>query len=342
MRTLIVIALLSFVLPATASEIWSNLWRNADQHGEALLQHGDASNAAKVFADPRRKAYAELTAGDYAGAAQNLSNLHDSDADYNRGNALAHTGNLQGALEAYDAALKSDPNNQDARHNRELVANALKQQPPQQQNAGSNNSKDNKHEGQQGKGQNSPGQGKDGDQTGKKGKTGQQGNSGQSGNNSGNDSSSQNKPQQNGTEVQKSQEGKSNDGKSAGQNGISQSKQSAMAGQNTAGKNEQAKSSAANSAQTEQSGRNSPAKDDTEQARHDAIAAIAKTTVNGMNGDGVGIKKLGSDAFPVTTPKSEQQIAQEQWLRSIPDDPSGLLRRKFLIEHLMRQQKEQP
>jgi Ca-activated chloride channel family protein len=37
-------------------------------------------------------------------------------------------------------------------------------------------------------------------------------------------------------------------------------------------------------------------------------------------------------------PGSEKQLAQEQWLRQIPDDPSGLLRRKFLIEHMLRQQ----
>ena len=39
---------------------------------------------------------------------------------------------------------------------------------------------------------------------------------------------------------------------------------------------------------------------------------------------------------------TEKQIAQEQWLRSIPDDPGGLLRRKFLIEHLMRQRDAKP
>jgi Ca-activated chloride channel family protein len=39
---------------------------------------------------------------------------------------------------------------------------------------------------------------------------------------------------------------------------------------------------------------------------------------------------------------TEQQLALDQWLRQIPDDPGGLLRRKFLIEHLMRQQQVQP
>ena len=28
----------------------------------------------------------------------------------------------------------------------------------------------------------------------------------------------------------------------------------------------------------------------------------------------------------------------DQWLRRIPDDPAGLLRRKFMLEHLRRQQ----
>lgn len=35
---------------------------------------------------------------------------------------------------------------------------------------------------------------------------------------------------------------------------------------------------------------------------------------------------------------SESDIALEQWLRQIPEDPSGLLRRKFMLEHLQRKQ----
>jgi Ca-activated chloride channel homolog len=40
-------------------------------------------------------------------------------------------------------------------------------------------------------------------------------------------------------------------------------------------------------------------------------------------------------------PPSEQTLSQDQWLRQIPDDPAGLLRRKFLIEHMMKQQGQQ-
>lgn len=35
---------------------------------------------------------------------------------------------------------------------------------------------------------------------------------------------------------------------------------------------------------------------------------------------------------------AETELAPDQWLRLIPDDPSGLLRRKFMLEHLRRQQ----
>lgn len=38
---------------------------------------------------------------------------------------------------------------------------------------------------------------------------------------------------------------------------------------------------------------------------------------------------------------AETELTHEQWLRLIPDDPSGLLRRKFMLEHLRRQQNSQ-
>ncbi len=35
----------------------------------------------------------------------------------------------------------------------------------------------------------------------------------------------------------------------------------------------------------------------------------------------------------------EEQQAAEQWLRRIPDDPSGLLRRKFKYQYQQQKQK---
>jgi Ca-activated chloride channel homolog len=62
-------------------------------------------------------------------------------------------------------------------------------------------------------------------------------------------------------------------------------------------------------------------------------AAQAERDVLGATHSRSGLR-TGRDTPP---PRSEQQLAEDQWLRRLPDDSSGLLRRKFLIQHLKRQ-----
>lgn len=254
---------------AEAADFWSSLWRNADQRGEQLLRQGDAAAAARTFSDPRRRAHAELQAGDYAAAARDFAAFDDADAHYNRGNALAHAGDLEAALEAFDAALARDPGNRDARHNRDLVARALKRQPPPPKQGG--------------------GQGRPGQQNPKKdsAKASTQG--------AGKDAASS--------------------GKSAGEGGEREDQlekpDPAGGDQRQADKHE--------------------GKHEADQARRDAETGLAGPRP-GENTRGPGLTEV---------PRNEQQLAREQWLRQIPDDPGGLLRRKFMIEHLMRQQGRQ-
>ncbi len=40
-------------------------------------------------------------------------------------------------------------------------------------------------------------------------------------------------------------------------------------------------------------------------------------------------------------PEDETQQANEQWLKRIPDDPAGLLRRKFAYQYQQRQRTPQ-
>ncbi len=303
-RTLLALVLLLFALQAQAGVNWSSLWHNADQHGEELLQRGDAAAAAREYSDPRRRAYAKLKAGDYAAAARDLAPFDDGDAHYNRGNALAHAGDLQGAIAAYDAALKRDPNNQDARHNRELVANALKQKPPQKKDSGGK-PQDGKQDGQQDKD-------KDNDQAGQSGR----------GNNDQHAQSSAKNP------AQKAQEGNPLGGN-----------QPASARQDQRQKNGQTESRTApqNSRKPLDQERN-----DADQARRDAAASLAEAKAGGKDSTGIGGNANDIQAESSSIPLNEKQLAKEQWLRSIPDDPGGLLRRKFLIEHMLRQQKAQP
>ena len=96
--------------------------------GRRCSTPGSRLQAAERFQDPRRRAYADLEAGHYDDAAKQLAPFNDVQSEYNRGNALARSGNLQAALAAYDAALKQAPADVDIRHNRDLVARALQQQ----------------------------------------------------------------------------------------------------------------------------------------------------------------------------------------------------------------------
>lgn len=113
---------------------WSDLWHTPDQQGEAMLAAGEPAQAAARFHDPRRRAYAELEAGRYPQAAKLLAPFGDAESEYNRGNALAHSGQLEAALAAYDAALLLVPADRDTRHNRDLIEQALRQRQAAQPN----------------------------------------------------------------------------------------------------------------------------------------------------------------------------------------------------------------
>lgn len=115
--------------------LWSDLWRTPEQQGQAMLAAGEPVQAAARFHDPRRRAYADLQAARYRQAAKLLAPFTDAQSEYNHGNALAESGQLQAALAAYDAALRLAPADADSRHNRDLVERALRQQQQARQNA---------------------------------------------------------------------------------------------------------------------------------------------------------------------------------------------------------------
>ena len=292
---------LGAVSPASAGSAW---WQNADQRGDALLQAGDAKAAAGTYQDPRRKAYAELQSGDYAKAAEAYSGFDDTDAHYNRGYALTQDGKLQEALDAFDTALDRDPNNQDARRNRDLVAEALKNQPKSPSQKGdssqqkSSAQKDKQQDaGQQGEGQQGEAQYQNAD-----------------GQNSG-----QNPGQQDG-QHQPQQTPSSGDQKGA------QDPQQAQRDAETALRQAQ-----------RQANEHPPEarQDQAEQGSQDGSSS-EQAQAPPEDADPQGSHRVAADEL--RRDSDEQRLAQEQWLRRIPDDPGGLLRRKFLIEHMMRQQ----
>ena len=297
------------------ADLWTDAWHTPDQQGQALLDAGEPARAADRFHDPRRRAYADLEAAQYQDAAKLLAPFTDPESEYNRGNALAKSGQLPAALAAYDAALKQAPRDRDIRHNRDLVERALRQQPQSPQSSSGNGRRSGSSSGQQSQ------------QSGAGQHTGQRGGSG------------------------------------SRQSGGAAQSSGALARQ-SAGSSEAASSSAQPGNARPDSGSSKEAPD---QAQRDAAlaAALARerqrrgtdTTAemrgSGQNGTSepgrTGAGKppdsgllAGGTQTPKQKPETEQQLALDQWLRQIPDSPAGLLQRKFLIEHMMKQDNGSP
>jgi Ca-activated chloride channel family protein len=130
---LLLCALVLLPMPRSAYALgWDDLWQRPDQRGAQALAAQQPQQAAKLFKDPRWRAAAHYRAGDYQAVLKDLAKQPGAAAAYNRGNALAHLGKYQQALNAYQEALKIDPDFKDAAYNRDLVKKWL--QPPQSKN----------------------------------------------------------------------------------------------------------------------------------------------------------------------------------------------------------------
>lgn len=118
--------LLMTVPQASYAFDFQDLWRRPDQQGERLLKRHHPVEAARHFQDPRWQGVALYQAGDYAGAAQRFAQGSGAVDHYNRGNALARSGELEGAIDAYAQALDRQPDFPAALANKALVEQVLK------------------------------------------------------------------------------------------------------------------------------------------------------------------------------------------------------------------------
>ncbi len=277
---------------------WKDLWQREDQQAWELYEKGDYDRAARLFRTPERRAAALYKAGKYKEAAELFERQNTADAFYNRGNSLARAGRLEDAIRAYDKALKLDPNDSDARYNRDLVKKILEEQRRDAQ----------KEKNQAGK----DGQGRRKD--GKKGKnSGQNGENGKDGKKQ--QESGQERSRGNGANASKAEGQHHKDREHAGQKRDVKGQDKSDNGE----KGESGNSGEERALKVRQGNK----RDDNE-------------TKDGGEGREVGAGQVGRQDEKVR--KSEKEMALEQWLRQIPDDPSGLLRRKFYLEHRMRSQ----
>ena len=131
-------------MPKTSHALeWQDLWQSKDQRAQAAYNNKQYKDAAELFENPDWKNAAHYKAGDYAKALEAKPSAN-SEGIYNQGNALAQSGQLKEALAAYEQALKIDPNNEDARFNKELVEKELKKQEEDKKQDKNQDSKENK------------------------------------------------------------------------------------------------------------------------------------------------------------------------------------------------------
>lgn len=300
------VALLMWVpLPQAQAFELRDLWLRPDQQAAQALAAGDAARAQSLARDPALRGGAAYRAQDYAAAEEAYRQTQGADAHYNLGNALAKTGQYEDAIAAYDQALAADPAMDDAKANRQAVEEWLKRQQSEQENQ----SKD--QQGDKEKQENQPSQ--DG-----------QGNS---------DSSAQD--QQSG-EQQQSQD--------AGQQGEdTKSKQQSGKEQDASDKSE---SSDGKEQKPESSAQDGESPSDQAQATPSATAEDRKQQQALSQAIDQALKDKAAEEQKVQAPSPEEQAQNEQrqalnqWLQRVPDDPGGLLRRKFQLEYERRQREE--
>ncbi|MGB8378198.1 MAG: VWA domain-containing protein [Rhodanobacteraceae bacterium] len=316
-------ALLSLVAVSGAhAASLTDLWMRPDQQAAAALANGDAKHAAAVAKAPAWRASAEYRTGDYAAAAENFAHAQGADAAYNRGNALARQGRYKDALAAYSRALELAPGMADAKANRKAVEDWLKRQPK----SGPRSNQENKSSSSNRNGRQPNGN----DQAGKADKR-----SGGQEQNSRNDQSQQGKDQsQSGAQGQQSGNGENaksdHDANDASPRAGKQANQHVgkPASKTQAGSADAADSSAKPESSDETA--SAAQKKALSKAIDRALAKSAKPQT--------GTQRAQATAAHEDEAAREKRQALDQWLERVPDDPGGLLRRKFLLEYQRRQQ----
>ncbi|WP_328985196.1 VWA domain-containing protein [Thiorhodovibrio winogradskyi] len=329
---------------------WDDLWLRRDQQAAQALAQGEPERARELAPDPQRRGTAAYRAGDYQAAAEDFSAGETATDHYNRGNALARAGELEDALAAYEEALALQGVHQDARHNHAQVKKLLeqRQQEQQQQQQDQQQDQEDNEDGESGEespdrsqsqsqnqdenqeqSQNQSGQSQDGQP-----QDGESSDDNQARNEQSEPKSSDNQSSENGEQDSESpQDSQSSDQEQPRPSGdgreTDSSNQQASNNEIEPGRDRQAEQQAAEdyreAAQAAEAKAKAEAEAEAEAEKEQdrQQAATASQTAEG------------------TPEEREARAAAEQWLRRIPDDPAGLLRRKFLYQYSQRVGPEQ-
>lgn len=282
---------------------FADLWQRSDQQAAAALARGDAKRAASVARSPAWRGGAAYRSGDYEGALRDYEQTQDADGAYNRGNALARLGRYEEAIAAYDEALKLAPGMDDASANRQAVEAFLKRQQQQGSSAGKQ------------------------DQSGPHEKKPSQQRSQQEGQPQPKEDESGQGGQGDPSQQQESRKPSESDGKDGSQR------------QDTAGDAQPSSAGADRDERKDGTSEDAARKPD-EQQQQALSQQIDKALAGQAAQDGGKDAAAQPPAAAVEDDAArEKQQALEHWLQRVPDDPGGLLRRKFQLEYQQRRQR---
>ena len=269
---------------------WKDLWQTSNQQGQTLLEEGKSSEAAEAFDNPQWKSAAYYQNKDYEKALAGYQAIEDKSADthYNLGNTYTQLGNYDKAIEAYDEALKQNPDLADAKANKALVEKLKEQQEQQQQNQqGGDNNQDQQHDQKQ-----------------------------------------QNDNQQASDDQQESQQGNSSESEEQDSQSGQQSQDSAEQQQQ---QQQQQQQEADSTDEKTPSTDSSKAQEDNRSETEQSQAASSDEKDNGE--EHTEQSQVAEQPSPENIQKQEETRALKQFLNQLPDDPGGLLRRKFEAQY---------
>ncbi len=284
---------------------WQTPFMNDNQEALNSYQRGKYKDAVNKFNDEAWKASSLYKSGDYEGALNAFKSIPGPESLYNQGNALAKLGKLEDAINKYDQALSEAPDFDDARTNKKIVEDLLKQQQQQNQDQNQNeNGDDGEQSDSQDNGQDNS------DSPNSKQQSGDQNNQ---------EGSNEQNGQQNDNEGQQSDQSQANDEQQSGGDNSQQPDDSEMNSQN------ESSDSMQQNAKQEESGQGDSvqAQEDEQQAEQEAQAMQGQET-------------------ELTDAEKEELQRMESLMRRVPDDPAFLLKRKMQLEAQKRQRQRIP
>ena len=300
------------VLPtqqASALELPSFL-KNTDQQALDAYKNKDFERAANADSSSL-KGSALYQQGNFDAALEAFSKDKSATGFYNYANALAKSGQLEQAIDAYKQAQTLQPNFSEAADNQALVEQLLEQQQQQQQQQQQEgDSQDNQQQSDQSEQQNN-----------------QQSDQNQQGENS--DSQSE----QNQGEQSQEQQGEPGD-----ESDTEQDQQSAESGSQSDKQNEPELETQPQANQEQKQ----PEQTNEEQAENTQPQTAQQQTLTDEQKQNAQQQAAQAQTRELTNEEKEKAQQLNQLLRKVPDDPAILLRNKMQLEAQKRQYQRRP